>query len=239
MLNVIIYEDNKNYLQKNINCINKALGMVDIDYRIHKFTKFNDELKSIINDKEMKKIYILDVEMEDISGLEVGAMIREVDFDSIIIFATAYDKYHNDVFYTRLMVLDFICKYDGYEERLIKDVEAALKILYREKTFVFQYNHVTYRIPYNHINYIEKEPFIKRCIIHTLENEFYIVKPINTLIETLEGNFYKTHQSCIVNVDNIKEIDYVSCVISFKNGDETDLLAEKKKKDLRNYVEVN
>lgn len=236
MLNVIIYEDNKNYMLKNIDCINKALANYDVDYRIYKFDRYSERLDEIIHDKDLKKIYILDVEMNGVSGIEVASLIREDDWDSVIIFATAYDKYHNDVFYNRLMVLDFICKYTGYEKRLIEDINAAFKIIYKQKTFVFKYNYVVYRIPYSHICYIEKEPLIKRCIIHTINNDFYIVSSINRLLDTLGAGFIKTHQSCIVNVNNIKEVDLINNVIVFKNDDETNLLTEKMKKVVKSYV---
>ena len=239
MLNVIIYEDNAVFMQKNINSVNKALANCDIDYRILKFNQYSSKLEDAIYQKGVKKIYIIDVEMGDVSGLEIASKIREDDFESIIIFATAFDKYHNDVFYSRLMVLDFICKYQGYEERLKDDIIAALKVLYKKKTFIFMYNHVIYRVPYSHICYIEKEPLIKRCIIHTLNNRFHIVKPINWLEQVLGANFVKTHQSCIVNMDNVKNIDFSTNVITFKNGASTTLLTNKKKKEVCEYVKSN
>lgn len=238
MLNIVIYEDNENFMNKNVDTINKAMANSDIDYRIHKFSKYTKKLDEIIHDDTVKKIYILDVEMEGVSGLEIASRIREDDWDSIIIFATAYSKYQNDVFYTRLMVLDFICKYTGYDERLKDDIEASLKIIYKQRTFVFSYNHVVYRIPYDHICYIEKEPIIKRCIIHTNNNQFYIVKSINWLEENLGNDFIRTHQSCIVNINNIKEIDFSTNTITFKNGDSTNLLTEKKKKEVKYYVGI-
>ena len=236
MLNFVIYEDNKMYLQKNVNCINVALANYDIDYRIHKFDKYSDKLMDIIMDKNMKKIYILDVEMDGVSGLELAAKIREVDWDSIIIIATAYDKYRNDVFYTRLMVLDFVCKYNGYENRLIDDIKAAFKIVYDQKTFVFKYNHVLYRVPYNHICYIEKEPIIKRCIIHTVNNQFYVVDSINNLVKRLGAGFCRTHQSCIVNLNAIKKLDLSNNTIIFNNGISTNMLTEKMKKEVKHFV---
>lgn len=239
MLNIIVYEDNNNFMKKNIDGINRALVNSDIDYRILKFENYSDALEKIIHTKGIKKIYVLDIEMKSVSGIEVASRIREDDFDSIIIFATAYDKYQNDVFYSRLMVLDFICKYKGYEDRLRDDITASLKILYRQRTFIFTYNHVVYRIPYNNICYIEKEPLIKRCIIYTINGKFYIAKSINWLEENLGSNFLKTHQSCIVNIDNIKNVDFSSNVITFRSGISTSLLANKKKREVRDRVGVS
>ncbi len=239
MLNFIIYEDNKNYMQKNISGVNIALANYDIDYRIHKFDSYSQKLDDIIHDKDMKKIYILDVEMRDVSGLEVAARIRENDWDSIIIFATAYDKYHNDVFYNRLMVLDFIYKYDGYEDRLIDDVKASLKIIYRENTFTFKFNRVLYRIPFEHITYIEKEPIVKRCIIHTVNGDYNIMRSIHWLSENLGPSFIRTHQSCVVNANNIEEVELGTNTIYFKNGDSTSLMTERTKRELKAYVGID
>lgn len=239
MLNIVVYEDNDNFMKKNINSINLAFADNDLEYRILKFNKYSNELEEIINNKNIKKIYILDVEMNGITGLEVASKIREDDWDSVIIFATAYDKYHNDVFYSRLMVLDFICKYNGYEDRLKEDIKAAIGVLYKQKIFVFKYNNIVYRVPYSSINYIEKEPLIKRCVIHTINNQFYIVKSINWLNDNLDNSFYRSHQSCIVNLNNIKEVDCTMNIIAFKNGESTYLLANKNKKELKDYVGLN
>lgn len=239
MINFIIYEDVKRYMQNNITSINKTLANLDIDYRIHKFNQYNEELTELIKNKELKKIYILDVEMNGVSGIEVASKIRENDWDSIIIFATAYDKYHNDIFYNRLMVLDFICKYTGYEKRLMDAINEAIKIINKQKSFVFKYKRVIYRIPYNHICYIEKEPLIKRCIIHTLNNNFYIVKSIAQLESILGKDFMKTHQSCIVNLNNIKKLELGSNTMIFDNGISTSLLTEKMKKEVKKYVGIN
>ena len=239
MLNIIICEDNEVFMKKNVDSINIALANSDVDYRIRKFDGYCDELGEIIRNKEIKKIYLLDVEINGTSGLEIASKIRENDWDSIIIIATAYDKYHNDVFYTRLMVLDFICKYKGYEERLIDDMKAAVDITCKQSLFVFKYNHVVYRLPYSSICYVEKEPLIKRCIIHTYNNQYYIVKSISWLLDNLGSSFVQTHQSCIVNLNNVKEVDCSTNTIIFKNGESTSLLADKKKKEIKEYVGLN
>lgn len=238
MLDIVVYENDRNFLQKNINSINLALAGYDIDYRIHKFDSYNEKLDALIKNNEGKKIYILDVEVDEVSGLEVAARIREYDWDSIIIIATAFEKYKNDVFYIRLMALDFISKYNGYEERLIDDIKLAMSIIDTQRVFTFKYNHVIYRIPYRQICYIEKEPIIKRCIIHTISNQYYITGSINWILSQLNDNFCRTHQSCIVNLDNIRKIDLSSNTIIFKNGDKTDMLTEKMKKEVKKYVGI-
>ena len=56
-------------------------------------------------------------------------------------------------------------------------------------------------------------------------------------LNALSGNiFVKTHKSCLVNLKQIKHIDYSQGIITFKNGVKTDLLSKRHKKDLKNYV---
>ncbi len=232
MLNVVVYEDNEDFMKRNIGCVNKAFGNCDIDYRILKYSGYTTDLEHLIYQKDIKRIYILDIEVGKVSGLEVASKIREEDDESIIIFSTAHDKYRNDVFYSRLMALDFVCKDSGYDKRLIDDLVASLKILYRQNTFVYSYNHVLYRLPCSSIYYIEKEPLIKRCVIYTSNGKFYISKSINWIESVLKYGFMRTHQSCIVNLNNIKNVDFGSNVITFTNGKSITLLAAQKRKEV-------
>ena len=41
----------------------------------------------------------------------------------------------------------------------------------------------------------------------------------------LKPMFYQTYKSCLVNLDNVREIDYSTSTIYFKNGDTTNLIA--------------
>jgi len=238
MLDIVVYEDNKKFLQKNVSSINLALADYDIDYRIHK-CKCSYELDSLINNKEGKKIYILGAEVNEVSGLEVATKIREYDWDSIIIITTEDDKYKSDVFYTRMMVLDFISKDNDYDNRLIDDIRLAISIIDKQRVFTFKYNRIIYRIPYNQICYIEKEPTVKRCIIHTVNGEYSISSSINGILSQLNDDFCRTHQSCIVNLNNIERIDLSTNVIIFKNGDKTDMLTAKMKREVKRYVGIN
>ena len=102
--------------------------------------------------------------------------------------------------------------------------------------FTFMYNHVLYRIPYEDINYIEKELQIKRCIIHTIEKDYYIVNSINNINDNLVGMFIKTSQSCIINFMNVRNVDCANNLVYFKNGDTTSLITNKMKKIIKEYM---
>ncbi len=239
MLDIIIYGDDNELRQKNISCVNRLYTCLDVDYRIHSFDVYNKDMQDVINDNHFKKIYILNVDMTIVSGLKVASLIRQNDFDSIIILIINNKEYISDVFDNKLLILDYICNNNGYEKRLKGDLELALKIIFKNKIFNFKYNHCIYRIPYIDINYIEKEPLIKRCIIHTVSGSYYIVNSIEKIAGILGNNFLKTHQSCIVNICNVKQFDLTQNKIIFKNNSETLLVSSCMKNKIKKIIDNN
>ena len=219
-------------MTKNINAINMSLSNYDIDYG-----SYTDELEQIIKDGD-RKIYVLDMDSRKMSGLKVASKIREYDWESIIIVISSCNKNINDIFYTRLMVLDYIYKCNEYDKRLMDDIRMAISIIDKNKVFIFKYNRVIYRIPYNQICYIEKEPDIKRCIIHTINDKYYITGSINWILDQLNECFCRTHQSCIVNLNSISKIDLGSNTIIFKNSDKTNMLTDRMKKEIKKYTGI-
>lgn len=234
MLDIVVYENKKNFIIKNIECIN--LSIYEKSVSVYKYDSYNTEFDFFIRNNKDKKIYILDDEVDGVSGLELAKEIRKYDLDSIIILIIDFDKYIENVFNIKLMALDIIFINTDYVSRLVDDIKLAISIIMKKDMFVFKYNHVLYRIPYNKICYIEKESMIKRCIIHTVDKDYYITENINSILSHLDNNFCRTHQSCIVNLNNIRMIDMKSNVIEFNNGDKTDMLNSKMKKVIKDYV---
>ena len=83
MLRFIVCEDNKDFLSRLCNTINKVMMPYNFEYKISKFTDYNKEVEEIIKRKNEQKVYILDIELGDISGLEIASEIRENDLESI------------------------------------------------------------------------------------------------------------------------------------------------------------
>ena len=231
MLSIILYGKNKTDLQKSISFVNSALLGIDVDYRIYQFFDYNDRFIDIINNDEIDKIYILS---DDSYELDIAFRIRKKDMNSHIIIIT--DRKYDDIFQYRLLLYDLIDKNTNYENRLKEDILFSIVDVNKNDVFTFRYNHIIYRIPHKNINYIEKEPLVKRCIVHTLDDEYFVVNSIGRLTKVLGKRFVKTHQSCIINVDNVEHIDLASNLIVFKNGEETTLLADKKKREIKQYI---
>lgn len=86
MINFIVCEDNPIVLEKNIKTINNLMFSNNLEYKIYSFTDYNSELQDLINNNLDNKIYILDIELEDSSGIDIARKIRKNDWSSLIIF---------------------------------------------------------------------------------------------------------------------------------------------------------
>ena len=230
MFDIVVCSNSLGLISRSIKVVNKALISYEFDYHIHKFTDNCSKLRNIIKNKK-RKIYIIDSDM-----LDIAYKIRENDFASIIIIVSLHAKFDIDLFHEKLLVLDYICLDDDYNDNLVKNIDMCIKILFYGNVFSFKYNYVTYWIPYEEINYIEKESNVKRCIVHTLNKEYYVINSIAGIIKSLDGMFVKSSQSCIINMMNVEYVDCTNNIIYFKNGDMTSLVTNKMKKDISSYV---
>ena len=129
MINFVVCEDNKIILQKNMDIINKIMFKNNNDYRIYPFTEDNDDLQEVIKKDIENKIYILDIELENISGIDIARQIREKDKKSIIIVSTTYVEYLPHTIKNKLLLFDFISKFENYEENLSLSIQKSIEEL--------------------------------------------------------------------------------------------------------------
>lgn len=237
MLRFIICEDNKDFMSRLSNIINKVMMPYNFEYKINKFTQYNKEVEEIIKRKNEQKVYVLDIELPEISGLEIASTIRERDLTSIIIFVTSYTEYKNDIFYSRLLAIDYIPKDRVWTDRFESTIEYTVKTINKNRVLAFEFNYNSYRVPFDDILYIEKVQDNQKCIINTEDGkQFEIISSITNLLKQLGPNFFQSHKSCIVNIEKIKKINYAENMITFTNGKSVYLLSNRKKKQLREYV---
>ena len=145
MLRFIICEDNKDFLNRLHTIVNKVMMPYNFEYKVNVFTQYNKEVEEIIKRKNEQKIYVLDIELEEISGLEIASEIRENDMESIIIFVTCHNECRNDIFYSRLLALDYIPKDKLWASRFEETIEYVVKALNKQRVLSFDYNHNSYR----------------------------------------------------------------------------------------------
>ena len=237
MLKFVVCEDKDDDLIKSVQIINRAMMKYDVEYKILKFKKYDERFQEIIKEPFDTKIYLLDIELPGVEGLEIASEIRENDDNSSILFVTSHPECRNDIFYSRLAAIDFVSKQYKYEERVQETIEYIVNKKLRNKILTFTYNYTTYKVPFKDIAFIEKDPEQSRCTIHFMNDKpKHISRTIKSLEQELRPLFLKTHKSCLVNLENISKVEYANFTIYFKNGESTTLLSPANKKELKDHV---
>lgn len=126
MVNFVVCEDNKIILQRNIDIINRVMFKNNLSYKVYSFSNYSKELNDLIKLDVGKKIYILDIELEDVSGLDIARDIREEDLKSFIIISTSYIDYLPYTLKSKLMLFDFVSKFEDYDANLSSILDRAL-----------------------------------------------------------------------------------------------------------------
>ena len=71
----------------------------NIDYKIYKFYDYNDDFFKKVKIKGSNKVYILDIQVREKSGIDIARTIRETDLQSALIFLTSHGELAEYVVY--------------------------------------------------------------------------------------------------------------------------------------------
>lgn len=236
MLHFIVCDDNA-VIRENINkVITKLMLPTDVEYRTLFFAQYDKQFAQVVNKKIGRKIYILDVEVGAHSGLDIARKIREKDWESIIIILTAHYELAYDAFKKRLLLMDFISKFDDYQQNLYDTLQLSLKVTDNKKNISFKIGSTIYKINYDDILCIIKDEASRNTIIRTYASDYSTSLSLNDLSGMLGSNFVRTHRACVINKDNVENIDFKKNTIIFKNGSTINLLSKNYKKEVKKYV---
>lgn len=226
MINFIICDDKKEFIDEIKNTIDIVMMKNHEAYEKHIYSEYNEKFMSKMNENLSWKIYILDIEVKDKSGIDIARKIRENDIESMIIFITAYyEKYIQDILRSKFMFLDFINKQNDYKKELSSTIEYALKNIKKKNIIRFKSSGIIYTLSTHDILYICRDN--RKSTIQTVSNEFTVSKTLVELSELLGENFVYSHRACIVNIDRIKLYNKKEHIILFDTGVTTDLVSSR------------
>ena len=238
MINFILYEEKTEWQEYYKKVINNIFLTRKEKYKILVFSKYSNDVKEKIHTLIGKNIYLLSMDTLPLTGLDLAKKIRQKgDWKSPIILTTLEEEKQKKGFTSKILAIDVLRKEKNMKSSLKKALLIALQIQDRYKSFNFMYNHILYQIPYHDILYFEKDLNHNYTSIITKTNIYKIKESITNIEKQVSNSpyFFKTHQSCIVNIRNIKKVDFQEHIIYFKNQ-EIDLLSRNKKKALKELL---
>ena len=93
IINIVVCDDDQDFLDNIQKELFHLANTLNIAIETYLYTDGNKVVDLIYNDKEDFDILFLDIDMPDISGLEVAKKLREKGSDIILIFISAHEQY--------------------------------------------------------------------------------------------------------------------------------------------------
>ena len=159
-------------------------------------------------------IAFLDIEIGDVSGLEIAKKLKDSNKNIIIFFITEYEKYIDDAM--DLFALRFIKKPLNYS-RFYSGLDKAIELINEDDVeFYIKDTNKVLKIKSKDIMYIETLDHKTKVV--TSKHVYYTSNLIEYWQKKLTHiSFYRTHKSYIVNLDYVDE--YKRNEIKLTNGE--------------------
>ena len=239
MMNYIVCDNNKQVVENVVSIIDALMMGNNINYKTYKFYDYDDNFFKKVKVKGTNKVYILDIEVNQKSGIDVARKIRETDLQCALIFLTSHGELAEYVVYNVISPLGFISKFDHYEEKLKALINVAMKQMGSRKLLKFESSKMVYQIPLRDILYITHDSVERKSIVITDYSEFHIGRTLSEIFERLSSQFKYSHRACIVNMERVTKLDTKKKMITFDNGTTIDLISNNHKKELKEYVNAH
>lgn len=231
MIKFVIIEDDDDYLETFKMLVNNVMFKTEEPYEIKCYKQYGNDVYHEINDMDIKKVYILDIELGNNSktGMEIAQMIRVNDWDSEIIFITDHDQMFEMVYRNIFKIFNFIEKFYNMRGRLTNDLTKIVNKNYDMEKFFYSSNCTDLQIYLKDILYIERDTYERKLIIKTKNNSFKVSLTMEQMLASLDKRFKQVHRACIVNTNEVLSYYWGQGYFILKNGTEVPLCSRNYK----------
>ncbi|OOM16686.1 LytR/AlgR family response regulator transcription factor [Clostridium saccharobutylicum] len=203
-MRIAVCDDEQIIMDATMIMIEEIIDECSYIGEFYNFNSGQELLKSLEEDFIFFDIYILDINLNDINGIEVAKRIRGLDNDAIIIFLTSYQEWMAEAF--DVQAFHYLLKPIDR-----KKLEGIFKKIFnylsdRKILYYFKQGKKLYSIPYKNIYYFESDK--RKMKIFTGRGEYYYYDTIANVEKTVRMDlFTRTHVSYLVNMDHIRSFD--------------------------------
>lgn len=189
--------------------------------------------EELLHSKEHFHLIFLDIEMENMNGMETAEKIRQTDVDVVIVILSGYKKYKYKAY--SLHVFDYLDK--PFKEQDIYHVLQEVERYHRKQEVIY----FSLRTKQGYIK-LKKEDIVfieyknRMTSIHTLSAVYETTYTITQLMEKLENyDFYSPHRAFIVNLYHV--LSYTSTFITLDNCTRTEIpISQLKAKEFKEKI---
>lgn len=206
MLNIAIIDDDINVASQLENILLQYLKKFYLKFNIDVFYNGNEFIKQL-NFDEKYDVLFLDIEIGDLTGIDVGKYVRETLKDEFIkiIYISSHTSYAMQLFKTR--PTDFLVK-PIKEEEVINIINILLNLINSQyEYFEFNLDFNTYRVYLKDIIYFNTIKQSKKIMLRTSNKDFIFYGRIKEIYDYLKNyRFIQPFNSYIVNYDYVESI---------------------------------
>ncbi len=209
---MLVVEDQKEQIDLLRSYFEK---MSDLDVVYLEKSKYVSGLKL-----ELIDIALLDVEIDEKTGIDLAYDIRKSNENVVVVFMTSHEKYAYEAF--GVSAFDYILKPIS-EEMLFSHVDKWIEEVDNRKylrdnkyqKFTISSKSEYKEIPYNNILYFEKIGKSIKVVCEHQDSPCYTIRDSINQIQTRldESVFVKTHQAFIVNLNKSSGIEEQNILI--------------------------
>ena len=233
MLKFALCDDNINILDKFSKMLEDIFTKNNFDACIEYTTDNTNKMLNYVSSHKID-VVILDISMNsNKDGLELAEAIRKFNKHTYIIFSTGHLEYAMVAY--KYKTFDYLAKpitYDRLEETIIRLFEDINGL---PKKYICIDNKNT-MIDASEIQFIKRDGM--KLVFHTSNHDYDTYSSFNKFQDKLPKNYKRCHKSCIANLSQVKDIEPVSNIITFKDGSKCEV-GPKYKSDimevLKNY----
>ena len=207
MITIAICDDEKEICSKVESILSDYSTSKKIKIDISVFYSGQNLLEYIRHGNSFDLIF-LDIEMEQLNGIEFGNALRSelVDDDTRIVYISWKQSYAMDLF--RIRPYHFLIKpieeNVSAMEKIISDVNEEL--IKNRKFFHYQIGKTYSKEPYSNIRYFSSENRVVN--IHTMSNDITFYGKLDDVELDTEGSvFLRVHKSLLINVKHVKRFE--------------------------------
>lgn len=243
MLRIFICEDDDIQRKRITKKIEDIVIIENFDMEVAVSTTNPNDIINYLSENIGVGLYFLDIDLNtDINGIQLAAKIRKYDHRGFIVFVTTSSECASLTFKYKVEAMDYIIKdnFNEIHERLKQCITETNTRYYSEttniqKSFTIILEDRVVTIELYKILFFETSHIKHKVVVHAVDRriEFYanIKKIMEELIKAnLDDNFYRFHQSFLVNKDNIREIDFKKRIIYMINGEVCEISAREARK---------
>lgn len=211
MIKIVICEDEDKQQKILKEYVEKILGDHTDSYEILTYQSGEDLLN---NYPENVDIFLMDIQMDNITGMDVARKIREIDQKNVeIIFTTSLIEYIQEGYEVR--AYRYLLKPIKYDELKLHMTNCINEIEQREGYLIINKKNGIKKIKLSEITYIEIQK--KDMIIHTINGNYLTKMTMDKMEKEIKNkNFYRCHKSFLLNLEYVDSMKQYLAILENK-----------------------